>query len=258
MAKVSMRAKGWADAAIEATVAAAAIERLEGGVHVVLHQRCGHVGSHPFNGAHSARDDLREVSLPQRSVKERVAHLLARGSVNGAHDDRHCVNASSIGTAATTADRALAADAAAAQRRLPAWRKALAQPHDPGRLRIRAAGPVSSVSVRDRETQVSAPPRRLDRGDVDPSHRHHRVERPLGRCAIGVGHASGERAGVICHESPTCLDTSACAFLPAISDDSVPQAIGFGWVSSRFWNENASLCCETRPTLSPTQGSPPR
>src|SRR5688572_7392651 len=34
---------------------------------------------------------------------------------------------------------------------------------------------------------ASAPPRRFDLGDVDLFHRHHRVKRTFGRCAIGVG-----------------------------------------------------------------------
>src|SRR5207249_10859882 len=41
---------------------------------------------------------------------------------------------------------------------------------------------------------TSAPPRRLDRRDVDLSHCHHRVERTLGRRAIWIGDRSEKGA----------------------------------------------------------------
>src|SRR4029077_11210036 len=79
---------------------------------------------------------------------------------------------------------------------------------------------------------VSAtPPRRLDRGDVDLFHWHHRFERALGRRSIPVGDRrdKGARRNLPRH-APLVLAPAALAFLAAISHDCVPQAISFGLV----------------------------
>src|SRR6187431_2353947 len=76
-----------------------------------------------------------------------------------------------------------------------------------------------------RAVSRSAPPRCLDRGDVDLLHRHHRLEGAL--CLIAtsrkrvIEHARGDLPG----EAPAVLAPAALAFLAAVADDRVPVAI---------------------------------
>ena len=81
---------------------------------------------------------------------------------------------------------------------------------------------------RDRQASVSlsAAPRRLDGGDVDLLHRHHRLEATpcllaTGRQRLGQ-HARRDLPG----EPPAILAPTAGAFLAAIADDRVPVAVG--------------------------------
>src|SRR5216110_2106366 len=72
---------------------------------------------------------------------------------------------------------------------------------------------------------TSAPPRRLDGGDVDLLHRHHRFEGTL--CLTA---ASRERVGQRARrdlpgEAPAVLAPTALAFLAAIADDRVPVTV---------------------------------
>src|SRR5687768_11252366 len=71
----------------------------------------------------------------------------------------------------------------------------------------------------------SAPPRRLDGGDVDLRHLHHRVEGTLCFTAASskrVGeHARGDLPG----EAPAVLAPTAGTFLAAIADNRVPVAV---------------------------------
>ena len=73
--------------------------------------------------------------------------------------------------------------------------------------------------------RASAASRRLDRGDVDLLHRHHRLERALGLSAAGrhrVGqHARSDLPG----EAPAVLAPAARALLAAVADDRVPVAV---------------------------------
>src|SRR5438067_7471513 len=72
---------------------------------------------------------------------------------------------------------------------------------------------------------VSAAPRRLDGGNVDFLHRHHRFESAL--CLIASGrervgqHARGDLPG----DSPTVFAPATLAFLSAIVDDRVPVTV---------------------------------
>src|SRR5690349_3236465 len=67
--------------------------------------------------------------------------------------------------------------------------------------------------------------RRLDLGDVDLPHVHHRVESALGLGATG-GHRLGQHTRRdLPRQAPFVLAPAAHAFLAAILDDRVPQAI---------------------------------
>src|SRR5215211_279679 len=71
----------------------------------------------------------------------------------------------------------------------------------------------------------SAPPRCLDRGDVDLLHRHHRLERTL--CLVATRRKRvGERTrGDLPGKAPAILAPAARAFLTAVADDRVPVAV---------------------------------
>src|SRR3546814_2243827 len=74
---------------------------------------------------------------------------------------------------------------------------------------------------------TSAAPRRLDRGDVDLLHVHHRIERALGFSAAGR-HRFGQNARRdLPGDAPLVLAPAARALLAAIADDGVPIAVGF-------------------------------
>src|SRR5882672_570018 len=71
----------------------------------------------------------------------------------------------------------------------------------------------------------SAASRRLDCGDVDLLHRHHRLEGAFGLGATGR-HRVGQRArGDLPGEAPAVLAPTARAFLAAIADDRIPVAV---------------------------------
>lgn len=71
----------------------------------------------------------------------------------------------------------------------------------------------------------------LDRGDVDLPHRHHRVHRTLGCNAIRVRRRRQQRArSDLPRKTPAVLAPTAHAFLAAVADDSVPQAVGLGLI----------------------------
>src|SRR5437899_2206878 len=76
------------------------------------------------------------------------------------------------------------------------------------------------------ELAVSAVPRRLDRGDVDLLHAHHRIKRAL--CFIAAGrqrlgqHARRDLPG----DAPLVFAPAARTLLAAIADDGVPVAVG--------------------------------
>src|SRR3981081_4295825 len=73
---------------------------------------------------------------------------------------------------------------------------------------------------------ASAAPCRLDRGNVDLLHAHHRIERAL--CFIAAGrHGLGQHAWrYLPGDAPLVLAPAARALLAAIADDGVPIAVG--------------------------------
>src|SRR5437588_3816640 len=89
---------------------------------------------------------------------------------------------------------------------------------------------LSSQTPRWVNIGTSAAPRRLDRGDVDLLHAHHRFKRAL--CFIAAGrhrlhqHARRDLPG----DAPLVFAPAARALLAAIADDGVPIAVGLGLI----------------------------
>src|SRR5262245_49687865 len=75
---------------------------------------------------------------------------------------------------------------------------------------------------------VSTATRRLDCGDVDVFHLHHRIERALGGSGIGIGYGlrQSERRNLPGH-APFVLAPAARTLLSAVADDCVPITISF-------------------------------
>src|SRR5436190_880464 len=78
----------------------------------------------------------------------------------------------------------------------------------------------------------SATPRRLDYGDLDLRHAHHRIKRAL--CFIAAGR---QRLGQhtwrdLPRHAPLVFAPAARTLLAAIADDSVPIAVGLGLIVS--------------------------
>src|SRR3954452_14166199 len=74
---------------------------------------------------------------------------------------------------------------------------------------------------------------RLDGGDVDLRHRHHRLERTSGPIAA-PGECIGQYPrGDLPADAPFVLAPAAATFLPAIADDRVPVAVGLFLVLGR-------------------------
>jgi hypothetical protein len=83
------------------------------------------------------------------------------------------------------------------------------------------SAPTSAATLRFFDSS----PRRLDRGDVNLLHRHHRLE-----CTLGFGTSSGQRLGQgtrgdLPRETPAVLAPPALALLAAIADNRVPVAV---------------------------------
>src|SRR6202012_5273080 len=76
-----------------------------------------------------------------------------------------------------------------------------------------------------RPSPASPPPRRLDRGDVDLLHRHHRVERPLRLGAAGSPRVHQYAWVDLPGDAPPVLAPAAVALLAAVADDRVPVTV---------------------------------
>src|SRR5688500_2913535 len=76
-----------------------------------------------------------------------------------------------------------------------------------------------------RVVPASAPPRCLDRGDVDLLHRHHRREGTPGLIAASGKRIHQRARGDLPGEPPAVPAPAALALLAAIADDRVPVAV---------------------------------
>ena len=86
-------------------------------------------------------------------------------------------------------------------------------------------------------------------------HFHHRLEGALGRGAIRVGDGGGEGAWRdLPRQAPFVLAPAAGAFLAAVADDRVPQAVGFGLVVGRHLEREGLAVLERRATVEAQAG----
>src|SRR5687768_13408562 len=97
--------------------------------------------------------------------------------------------------------------------------------------------------------------RRLDSGDIDLLHFHHRIEGALGGSGIGVSYCFGERHGRdLPGEAPFVLAPTARTLLPAVADDCVPVTIGFGLVGGCDLKRECLVVLESRSAIEPEAG----
>ena len=105
---------------------------------------------------------------------------------------------------------------------------------------------------------LSAAPRRLDRGDVDFRHIHHRIKRAFGFSAAGRHRLGQHTRRDLPGNAPFVLAPTARTFLTAIADDRLPVAIGFFLIVRRDLEGEGFGMFERRgPPLMPRQGMPP-
>src|SRR5258708_40160615 len=102
----------------------------------------------------------------------------------------------------------------------------------------------------------SAPTSRLDGGDIDFLHRHHRVEGTP--CFIATsGQRVGQRAwGDLPGESPAVLAPTTSALRPAVCDDRIPVALCLFLIVRRDLERKGLAVLNTGPPLIPRQGMP--
>src|SRR5688572_7800910 len=97
---------------------------------------------------------------------------------------------------------------------------------------------------------ASTAPGRFDRSDVNLSHLHHRFESALGRRAVRIGDRGSEGAWRdLPRQAPLVLAPAACAFLAAVSDNRIPQAVGFGLVVGCNLKGKSLVVLERRATV---------
>jgi hypothetical protein len=93
---------------------------------------------------------------------------------------------------------------------------------------------------------------RLDCGDVDFFHRHHRIERALGRSGIGTGDRFRQRdRRNLPGQSPFVRAPAARVLLAAIADDRVPVAIRFVLVSGGYLKRECPVVLDPRSAVEP-------
>jgi len=95
----------------------------------------------------------------------------------------------------------------------------------------------------------------LDGGDVDPAHRHHRLEHPLRGGAIGICHPVGQRTrGDLPRQPPPVLAPTAGAGRAAVVQNGIPQAIGFGLIVGCHLEGKGLAVREDGPAVQPDAG----
>ena len=99
--------------------------------------------------------------------------------------------------------------------------------------------------------------RRLDRGDVNFVHCHHRLERTLCGRPVRIGRRFYQYARCnLPGQAPFVLAPPACPLSATIADDGVPVTIGLDLVLGEDLNEKASLCLKAGPPFRPRQAMP--
>ena len=99
--------------------------------------------------------------------------------------------------------------------------------------------------------------RRLDPGDVDLPHRHHRRERASGLFAVGRGgelHQSPRSD--LPADAPAILAPAAIALLAAVADNGVPIAVGLFLALGQHHEADGLVRRKGRATVETQEGSP--
>ena len=143
--------------------------------------------------------------------------------------------------------------------------------HDQGPLRLLTTGRLQSTPLRavrsatachgpgtaDSTRRTSArralrwsSGRRLDRGDVDLRHRHHRLHSPLCRGHVRTVHRLQQCSRRdLPGEPPPVSAPATRAFLPAVVDDRVPIPVGLGLVVGQHHEADGLVRNEVRSTV---------
>ncbi len=105
-------------------------------------------------------------------------------------------------------------------------------------------------------TRPLATPCRFDCCDVDLSHFHHGLERAFGCGGIRVDDCRNERARRdLPRQAPLVLAPAAGAFVAAVSDDRVPQAVGFSLVIGCNLERKGFVVLERRASVQADTGN---
>lgn len=100
-----------------------------------------------------------------------------------------------------------------------------------------------------------AAPGCLDGGDIDLPHLHHGFKSPSGRRTIRVGNGRGQHTRRdLPGQPPAVLAPAALAFLAAVADDGVPQAIRFLLIVRRNLKRKRLVVLEDRAAVQAQAG----
>src|SRR5262245_9043756 len=102
--------------------------------------------------------------------------------------------------------------------------------------------------------QPSAAPRRLDRGDVDFLHSHHRIESALCFIAASSKRVSQHARRDLPGNSPLVFAPPARALLPAVTDNCVPVAVRLVLTLGRDLEREGFIVLEYRTTIETKTG----
>ena len=94
-----------------------------------------------------------------------------------------------------------------------------------GRLQTQMSSRRRTAQTARPRRPSSAASRGLDGGDVDPLHRHHRLEGAFRLSATGRQRVGQSARGNLPGESPAVLAPTTRAFLAAIADNRIPLAV---------------------------------
>jgi len=104
--------------------------------------------------------------------------------------------------------------------------------------------------MNNQTARVSTAKCRLDCGNINFLHRHHRIECPFGGYMVRTGECfrQGNRRNLP-RDTPLVLAPAAIALLTAVADDRVPITIRFTLVFGRHLKRKSFVVCERRPAV---------
>src|SRR5690606_29401047 len=105
-------------------------------------------------------------------------------------------------------------------------------------------------------TEPLPPPRRLDCGNIDLLHAHHRLERPLGLFAAGSHGLAQRPRSDLPGDPPFVLAPAAHALLSAIAHNGIPIAVGLVLILGHHLHGKGFAVLEGRAAIEPDTGYP--